>query len=94
VEIDLLLGNNVDVPRKTRKTMLLPNLALWDQGAPPAAARSARHPDNVGRIHRGTAGSRSAHADRPARRNPRAGDGSATTDGEMTHRAAPSASIV
>jgi len=58
------------------------------------AARSARRPGNVDRIHRGTAGCRSAHAGRPARRSPRAGDGSATTGGEMTHRAAPSAFIV
>ena len=61
--------------------LVLPNLALWDQGAPPVAARSARRPGNVDRIHRGTAGCRSAHAGRPARRCPRAGDGSATTGG-------------
>jgi hypothetical protein len=60
---------------------MLQNLALWDQGAPPVAARSACHPGNVDRIHRGTAGCRSAYAGRPARRSPRAGDGSVTTDG-------------
>jgi len=60
---------------------VLPNLALWDQGAPPAAARSARRVGNVDRIHRGTAGCRSAHAGRPARRSPLARDGSATTSG-------------
>jgi hypothetical protein len=58
----------------------LPNLAVKDQGAPPPA-RSARRVGNVARIHRGTAGYRSAHAGRPARRSPRARDGSATTDG-------------
>jgi len=58
------------------------------------AARSARRHGNVGRIHRGTAGCRSAHAGRPARRRPRAGGGSATTAAHKTHSAAPSASIV
>jgi hypothetical protein len=75
---------------------------LWDQGAPPAAARCAGRPGNVNRIHRGTAGYRSAHADRPARRRPRAGDGSATTGGTVRYPSqphqprigAPSASII
>ena len=70
------------------------NSPVGDQGAPPAAARSARRPGNVGRIHRGTAGYRSAHAGRPARRRPRAGDGSATTAAQMNPLAAPSAVIV
>jgi hypothetical protein len=77
---------------------LLPNMALWNQGAPPAAARSARHVGNVARIHRGTAGYRSANAGRPTRRSPRAPDGSATTGGankrasrKVTSSAEPSA---
>jgi hypothetical protein len=54
---------------------MLWNLALWDQGAPPVAARSARRVGNVDRVHRGTAGYRSAHAGRPARRSPLAATG-------------------
>ena len=70
--------------------LLLPNPPLEDQGAPPAAARSARRPGNVDRIHRGSAGCRSAHAGRPARRSPRAGDGSTTTGGAIAQGAAGS----
>jgi hypothetical protein len=51
--------------------LMLQNSALEDQeSAPPVAARCARRPGNVGRIHRGTAGCRSAHAGQPARRRP------------------------
>jgi hypothetical protein len=64
---------------------MLLNRALWDQGAPPAAARWACRIGDVVRVHRGTAGYRSANAGRPTRRSPLARDRSATTDGtELT----------
>ena len=65
----------------SRVLAVLPNSALWDQGAPPLAARSARRVGNVACIHRGTAGYRSAHAGRPARRSPPARNGSAPNGG-------------
>jgi hypothetical protein len=62
-------------PPVVRRVASLPNLTLWDQGAPPVAARCARRVGSVACIHRGTGGFRSAHAARPARRSPRPATG-------------------
>lgn len=73
----------------------LPNLALWDQGAPPAAARA--RPLTLagrGRIHRGTG--RAPAPLRPAGRaaRPRAGGCQRATAGDETTPHRPGRAIV